>query len=339
MATRALADCNICANGTSVLDPGPAIELHSLQIPELKHLRIQSATCSQIARFSDVIPDASCGPLIQGSTAFQAACCREEEIVARETVVCNICEGSQHPLVNDNTVTLPNKIAETLGIFSATCDALNTLGLAGGTFTASECGVLQVASPFLCCPEPVKVECNICDKSEHDFGNLGALVDGLPLELQFFLDLTSSDITTCASINNAASQEGAIIDDYRLTEEQCSVLQTTDDVINLCCPEPPEDLVPSTSKGRCFSGRSTVQVQGKGETRMDQLQIGDAVQQLDGSYSTVYSFAHRAPEQMVEYLQIHTTQTKKPLEISNKHMLYANGHLVPAAQSRLVMHC
>jgi len=182
MAGRVSADCDICANGTSVVDPGPAIDLYTLQIPELKHLRIQSATCAQIARFSDTIPDASCGPLIQSSTTFQAACCTEEEIVVPETVVCNICEGSPHPLVNDNILTLPNKISETVGIFSATCDALNTLGLAGDTFTASECGILQVASPFLCCPQPQKVECNICDKSEHDLGNLGALVDGLPFE-------------------------------------------------------------------------------------------------------------------------------------------------------------
>jgi len=75
-----------------------------------------------------------------------------------------------------------------------------------------------------------------------------------------------------------------------------------------------------------------VKVQGKGETRIDQLQIGDAVQQLDGSYSTVYSFAHRAPKQMVDYLQIYTTSTKKPLEISKEHMVHVNGLLVPAAQ-------
>ena len=89
------------------------------------------------------------------------------------------------------------------------------------------------------------------------------------------------------------------------------------------------------TQANCFSGRSTVEVQGKGVTRIDQLKIGDAVQQMDGSYSTVYSFAHRAPEQIVDFLQIYTTSTKEPLEISDEHMVIANGLLVPAAQVKV----
>jgi len=72
----------------------------------------------------------------------------------------------------------------------------------------------------------------------------------------------------------------------------------------------------------CFSGSTTVQVRGKGYTRMDELKIGDAVQVADGTFTQIYSFGHFAPDEEVEYLQIQTEAMDTPLEISALHMLY-----------------
>jgi len=72
----------------------------------------------------------------------------------------------------------------------------------------------------------------------------------------------------------------------------------------------------------CFSGASQVDVQGKGATRMDALQIGDSVLTGDGTFQKVYSFGHFAPDQPVKYLQIKAETMNKPLEISEFHMIY-----------------
>ena len=89
----------------------------------------------------------------------------------------------------------------------------------------------------------------------------------------------------------------------------------------------------------CFSGLTTVDVQGQGTTRMDALKVGDAVLTADGTYSEVYSYGHFAPERKVEYLQIQTDVSRQnqqpPLEISAEHLLYANGQLVPASKVKV----
>jgi len=83
----------------------------------------------------------------------------------------------------------------------------------------------------------------------------------------------------------------------------------------------------------CFSAKSKVQVLGKGEIPMEQLEIGDRVlASADGkTYSRVYSFGHKTDHELVEYLQIYTTPNegstsrknkKQPLEISAEHLLY-----------------
>jgi len=77
------------------------------------------------------------------------------------------------------------------------------------------------------------------------------------------------------------------------------------------------DLIPLV----CFSGHSTVNLQGKGETRMDQLQVGDAVLTSKG-YAKVYSFGHLDRNGKTPYLQIQTTANDAPLEISKDHLLY-----------------
>jgi len=65
----------------------------------------------------------------------------------------------------------------------------------------------------------------------------------------------------------------------------------------------------STASGFCFSDRMTVMVQGKkGATRMDELQIGDAILTSKG-YSKVYSFGHHEPSKWTEFLQIYTANS------------------------------
>ena len=69
---------------------------------------------------------------------------------------------------------------------------------------------------------------------------------------------------------------------------------------------------------------------------MDELQIGDKVLTGDGTYQTIYSFAHKTSSSsnlapLSDYLAIRTNAMKHPLEISPLHMLYlANGTLVAA---------
>lgn len=89
------------------------------------------------------------------------------------------------------------------------------------------------------------------------------------------------------------------------------------------------------SQAPCFSGSDTVVVQGKGETRMSDLTIGDMVLTGTDTYSTVYSFSHYFPQAKHEVLEIHATNMTKPLEISPLHMMYINGVLEPAANVKV----
>lgn len=98
---------------------------------------------------------------------------------------------------------------------------------------------------------------------------------------------------------------------------------------------PPVSAPSTDSSPSCFSGDSTVNVQGKGIIRMDELSIGDSVRAADGSYSKVHSFGHydANAKSDYKYLQIATTGTTKdkPLKISMDHMLYTgNNKIVPA---------
>jgi len=96
------------------------------------------------------------------------------------------------------------------------------------------------------------------------------------------------------------------------------------------------------SNARCFSDHMVVMVQGKkGATRMDELQIGDAILTSKG-YSKVYSFGHYEPSRWTEFLQIYTTNSQQaPLEITADHLLYyhnnstCNIELAPAGQVKV----
>jgi len=81
------------------------------------------------------------------------------------------------------------------------------------------------------------------------------------------------------------------------------------------------------NNGGCFSGSSTVELQDKRNVPIDSLQIGDIVRVgTDNAgvpqFSRVYSFAHFDREALAGFLQIHTTSSSKPIEMTSNHMLY-----------------
>ena len=93
----------------------------------------------------------------------------------------------------------------------------------------------------------------------------------------------------------------------------------------------PDFNVPCT----CFSGDTTVQVQGKGALPMKELQVNDHVLVGKDSnnkplYQPVYGFGHHETSTPQEFLQIHTSpNTGKPLELSAIHLLYVEGKKDP----------
>jgi len=75
---------------------------------------------------------------------------------------------------------------------------------------------------------------------------------------------------------------------------------------------------------RCFSGDSTVDVKGQGETAMRRVKVGDEVLTAQGLYSKIYSFSHKQESAVGTYLQILTEAMHKsrPLEITPNHLIY-----------------
>ncbi len=86
---------------------------------------------------------------------------------------------------------------------------------------------------------------------------------------------------------------------------------------------------------QCFSGRGLVQVLGKGEIAMNELQVGDMVMNAQGEFDLVYSFGHYAPTMKATFLAIHAIGMSQPLEISPDHMLYVEGVITPASSVRV----
>lgn len=82
------------------------------------------------------------------------------------------------------------------------------------------------------------------------------------------------------------------------------------------------------NESSCFPGFSTVFVDVKGETRLDQLVIGDRVKDKSGAFTPVLSFAHRDPTVNTTYVMIETNQSV--LHISPDHLLYVNNGITNA---------
>ena len=75
----------------------------------------------------------------------------------------------------------------------------------------------------------------------------------------------------------------------------------------------------------------------KGTVLMKELQVGDKVLTANGEYQTVYSFSHYHESKPTEYLQIYFANSKGPLEISNRHLVFlaAKKNPVPASQIKV----
>ena len=76
----------------------------------------------------------------------------------------------------------------------------------------------------------------------------------------------------------------------------------------------------------CFSESSVVQVQGKGDVAMKDLELGDKVLTGKETYEPVYTFGHRKTESQMEFYQIYTDEISSttgggPLEMTGNHMI------------------
>lgn len=82
------------------------------------------------------------------------------------------------------------------------------------------------------------------------------------------------------------------------------------------CP-PKEGFFPM-----CFSGESTVEIETKGQVAMKNVHVGDRILTASGKFQTLYAFGHYDEMIIASFLQIHTENMTKPLEVSTKHLIY-----------------
>lgn len=85
----------------------------------------------------------------------------------------------------------------------------------------------------------------------------------------------------------------------------------------------------------CFPGSSVVEEQARGLISMDELRIGDSVRAGRGRFSKVHGFYHLERDAVAGYLQFGFANKEGPLEMSEKHMVFANGVAVPAGDVRV----
>ena len=88
--------------------------------------------------------------------------------------------------------------------------------------------------------------------------------------------------------------------------------------------------------GLCFSGASLVDVQGKGQVPLNEVQIGDKIHVGHNKFEPIYSFGHRDEKKVGDFLKI-SSSTPEALELSPDHMIYtklSNG-FVPASHLKV----
>ena len=91
----------------------------------------------------------------------------------------------------------------------------------------------------------------------------------------------------------------------------------------------------TSSTALCFSGANMVHVQSKGLITLDALKIGDYVETGDGTFSRIYSFAHKDPSAEAYFIQIFANGLEKPLEISDDHFLFVENKPIRARDVRI----
>jgi hypothetical protein len=85
----------------------------------------------------------------------------------------------------------------------------------------------------------------------------------------------------------------------------------------------------------CYSSHAMADVRGKGQVAMSDLMVGDEVLTGSGKYEPVYSMVHRHPTKSATFFQMHTSADEKPLEISEKHMIFLEGNPNPVPADML----
>jgi hypothetical protein len=93
-------------------------------------------------------------------------------------------------------------------------------------------------------------------------------------------------------------------------------------------PSPTTSPTPRPT-GFCFSGESIVQVKNKGDTRIDELHLGDHILvDQTGTFEPIYSFGHRSETQLAQFLRLYPSM----LEVSSDHMVFVvNKGAIPAS--------
>jgi len=80
----------------------------------------------------------------------------------------------------------------------------------------------------------------------------------------------------------------------------------------------------------------SVTEQTKGEVAMKDLTVGDKILTANNKYETIYSFGHRHDEVEAEYLQVKTSHSETPLELTADHMVFlSKKRAVPASMLKV----
>lgn len=78
----------------------------------------------------------------------------------------------------------------------------------------------------------------------------------------------------------------------------------------------------------CFSGETAVQVQGKGEIAMKDVQIGEKILTADNSFQRVFAYGHYNPTEYSEFLKLDTGKDRS-LEMTVGHLVFLQGKTNP----------
>jgi hypothetical protein len=99
------------------------------------------------------------------------------------------------------------------------------------------------------------------------------------------------------------------------------VVASTYTDLKVDCGCPTDD---QTSGGGCFSATDTVQVMFRGETAMEDLEVGDKVLTGTGAYEPVYSFGHYHEKLVSKFVKLETDQGDS-LTLTPDHLIFVNG--------------
>jgi hypothetical protein len=84
----------------------------------------------------------------------------------------------------------------------------------------------------------------------------------------------------------------------------------------------------------CFSSASTVELEGgKTLVSMRDLSIGDKILVSENKYQAIYSFGHKHHNLEATYLQMFTSASALPLEITSDHLVFLYGEDIPVPAS------